>query len=119
MELKKFRVQLASNFQVVELEVEVTNLEDISLNNDIISKAVELVNDLGKSVGNDIKPSKRSSKAPASVPARKSTANTSMKVDKLPSDRQIGYAERLGLAPEEARSMSAEELWSWINANKD
>lgn len=114
MEKIKFRIQLASNFQVVEFDLEVDSINDLTLDNCVISAALDLVNDLGKNVGNDIKPQRKLRSSNSS----KNKSSTELKVDKLPSDKQIAYAERLGLAPEKARTMSSEEIWNWINNNK-
>lgn len=111
---KKFRVQLASNFQVVDFELEIESLADLTLENETINAAVELVNALGKNVGNDVKPQKKKTSDTS-----KKNAKNGRKVDKLPTDKQIAYAERLGLPSADARHMSADELWQWINQNKD
>ena len=113
MEKCKFRIQLASNFQVVEFDLEVNSVDDLTLENDVVAAALDLVNNLGKNVGNDIKPQRK----PRSL-GSSNKKSTELKVDKLPSDKQIAYAERLGLNPEDARTMSSEELWNWINQNK-
>lgn len=91
------RIQLASNFQVVELNY--NNWSEVDY--DEVSQATELVNNLGKSVINEIKtkPQPKEEFKPA-------------------SEKQIKYAIGLGLSEDKARTMSSKEVWTWIQNNK-
>ena len=106
---QKFRVQLASNFQVVDFELEVDSIDELTEENETIQQAVMLVNALGKAVGNDVKPSKN---------IKKSSKPKENQNVKRGSEGQIAYAISLGLDKEKANSLSSGELWKWINENK-
>lgn len=91
------RIQLASNFQVVELTYDNWN----TVNEDEVEAATELVNKLGKDVVNDIK------KPIESKPT-----------EKMASEKQISFACKLGLSKEKAEKMTQKELWKWLQDNK-
>jgi hypothetical protein len=94
------RIQLASNFQVVEL----TYNSWAEANLSEIEEATELVNALGQKVTNEIK-----------------TRNTPAKPKEAPnkpSQKQIDYAVSLGLSPAKAKKMTKEEIWEFINDNQ-
>jgi hypothetical protein len=86
------RIQLANNFQVVELTAE--NLNDI--NKQELKQAIELVNRLAVEVLN----------------APKKTRGGA-------SEKQINYAISLGLDRATAEGMTQKELWQYINENKE
>ena len=91
------RVQLASNFQVVELSYE----DFKSINQEEINNAIELVNKLGKEVVNEVKTKKESK------PIQKA------------SESQIKYAVSLGLDEDDAREMDRKDVWAYIQKHKD
>ena len=91
------RIQLASNFQVVELTYDSWECVDASE----VKEATDMVNELGKTVVNEIKPKK-----------------TETTEEKPASEKQIKFAMNLGLSEEKARKMASKELWSWIQKNK-
>lgn len=91
------RIQLASNFQVVELtydEWSEVNYEEVSL-------ATAMVNRLGSEVVNEIK-----------------TKKTEQPNEPMASDKQIKFAIKLGLNETKAKQMTQKELWQWIQNNK-
>jgi hypothetical protein len=101
------RIQLSSNFQVLELTY--------STFNDIIEEelndAIKLVNKLGLEVSADIK-------KPSSKKGEKASNRSSSKKGEKASDRQISYAISLGLDEDEAYDMTKEEIWAYIQRNK-
>lgn len=92
------RVQLASNYQVVELTFE--NWKEVDVIQ--INEAVKLVNKLGKEVENT--PSGRTA-------AKKPEENK-------PSEAQIAYAISLGVSERAARAMTAKGLHKAIEDAK-
>lgn len=92
------RIQLASNFQVVELSYENFNC----INEEEINAATELVNKLGREVINEVKTAKKAGK-----PIKKA------------SESQIKYAVSLGLDEDEAREMDSKEVFEYIKKHKD
>lgn len=95
------RIQLASNFQVVELTYNDWN----EVNYEEVSLATAMVNRLGSEVVNEIKSKKTDEKRLSEEP--------------MPSDKQINYAIKLGLSEIKAKNMTQKELWQWINSNKN
>ena len=95
------RIQLASNFQVVELTYD--SWEEMDIRE--VNEATELVNGLGQSVKNEIKtkPSKEEKKE---EPVEKA------------SEKQINFAVKLGLDKAKAESMNKQEVWKWIQEHK-
>ena len=98
------RIQLASNFQVVELTGETW----MDIDEELIEHAIKVVNDLGKRVVNDIK----------TAPKAKENKNEKQKKDEPASEKQINFAVKLGLDREKAESMDKHEVWKWIQDNK-
>lgn len=97
------RIQLASNFQVLELTAESV----FNIDFDELERAVEVVNELGSKVKNDIKT------------APKTTENEKRKKDELASEKQIKYAVNLGLDEKEARKMTKGQIWSYIKRTRE
>lgn len=95
------RIQLASNFQVVELTYD--SWEEMDIRE--VNEATELVNGLGQSVKNEIKtkPNKEEKKE---EPVEKA------------SEKQINFAVKLGLDKAKAESMNKQEVWKWIQEHK-
>lgn len=85
------RIQLSSNFQVVELAGEEVNPE-------AIEKAIELVNKLGKEVV----------ATPATTPKGKGKAKASNK----PTEKQIKFADELGIDVRKMTKKAAREAIS-------
>lgn len=97
------RIQLASNFQVVELTFE--NWSEIDYAE--LESATILVNKLGAEVLNETK-----SKTPKKV-------KKEIKPEDRPSESQIKYAVNCGCDEVKARTMTKRELWSFINEHKN
>lgn len=90
------RIQLASNFQVIELTYDCwDDLDDIEL-----EEATNLVNKLGKEVTNDIKKPQESKKEELATPG------------------QIKYLIGLGITEKEAKKMTKKEAWTTIQELK-
>lgn len=92
------RIQLASNFQVVELTYdcweEVDQLE--------VNEATDLVNFLGKQVQNDIKTNK----------PQKSEVED--KKEEMATEGQISFLKKLGVSESRAKEMTKKEAWTYI-----
>lgn len=93
------RIQLASNFQVIELTYD----SWAEVNEPEVEAAKVMVNLLGQTVVNDIKSSKPQPNENEVKPA---------------SEKQIKYAVQLGLDEDRAKKMNSKEVWSWIQKNK-
>lgn len=91
------RIQLASNFQVVELNYDCW--EEVDQRE--VNEATDLVNFLGKQVQNDIKTKKETTKK-----------------EELASEGQIKYLIGLGVNESEAKKMTQKEAWKYIQDNK-
>lgn len=94
------KIQLASNFQVIELTYDSWN--DVS--GEELEKATNMVNNLGQIVKNDIKTNK-----PQEV----------KKEEEMATDGQIKFLVSLGLTEKEAKKMTKKEAWQFIQKNKD
>lgn len=94
------RIQLASNFQVVELTYDCwEEVDQLEVNN-----ATDLVNFLGKQVQNDIK-TKNDKKEPEVK-------------EELASESQVKYLVGLGLDEQKAKKMTKKEAWKYIQEHK-
>lgn len=98
-ENKKVRVQLSSNFQVVELYFDSIN----EINPVDIVKATDLVNQLGKNVINEIK-----------VPNKKETKKETNTVEMI-SEKQIECLTKFGhMTVEDAKKLTKAEAQQLI-----
>ena len=92
------RIQLASNFQVIELTYD--SWEDV--NTDELADAINLANDLGSKIKNDIKTNK---------PVEK-------KEEEMVTEGQLKMLKHLGVSEKEAKMMTKKEAWHYIQDNK-
>ena len=96
------RIQLASNFQVVELTF--NSLKDGDFDAEEMNKAIAIVNDLGKRVINDIKTAPKAT--------TKANKNKNEKDDEKATPGQIKYLkEKFGI---DASEMSKKEAWTTL-----
>lgn len=102
------RIQLASNFQVVEL----TGESWMDIDEEDLEHAVKIVNDLGKKVINDIKTAQKTTTKENSKKGEK------RKKDEPASEKQVKFAVSLGLEEEKARNMTKGQIWSFISRTK-
>lgn len=99
--MTNYRIQLASNFQVVEFNLELADTEKLEIEDVRISEAVELVNKLGQVVENTIKSKDN---------------NIKMTTAKMASPKQIELMKKLKIknpesyTMEEARSLIKERM---------
>ena len=91
------RIQLASNFQVVELTYD--SWKDVDDNE--VEEATALVNLLGNEVVNEIK-----------------TKKPDEKKEEMATEGQIKFLEKLGVKEEKAKKMTKKEAWQYIQDNK-
>jgi Holliday junction resolvasome RuvABC DNA-binding subunit len=92
------RIQLASNFQVVEL-----TYDDWSeVNYHEVSLATEMVNRLGGEVVNDIKSNKKEEQ----------------KNEEMATEGQIKFLKSLGVNEDDAKKMTKKEAWKYLKDNK-
>lgn len=94
----KYRIQLASNYQVVELEVENANVDSPE-----IQDAINLVNYLGATVQADNKGKK---------PGKKTVAP-----ENRASDKQLRVLDAMGIDYDE--NITRQEAWKLIDKNKN
>jgi hypothetical protein len=93
------RIQLASNFQVVEL-----TYDDWSeVNYQEVADATTMVNRLGSEVVNDIKTNKVDSKKPE---------------EEMATPGQIKYLVSLGVSEDVAKKMTKKSAWKYLQENK-
>ena len=88
------RIQLASNFQVIELTYENWG----SVDTDELNDATNLVNELGSKVKNDIKT------APKTQEGKKEV--------EMATEGQIKFLVKLGIPEEFAKTMTKKEAWT-------
>lgn len=97
--MKSYRIQLASNYQVVEFNLEIENDEVLTADHSDVASAIDFVNALGKLVE---QPSKATvAKKPVEKkPAPKADAATK---------GQIEYLVALGMDESDAKKLSKKE----------
>ena len=88
--MTNYRIQLASNFQVVEFNLEIEDDSYLSMEDERIIDAVNVVNKLGEVVINTIK-----SKEP-----------TKITTEKMASEKQIALMKKLKIENPESRTMN-------------
>lgn len=93
------RIQLASNFQVVELTYDDWSEVDY----EEVEEATEMVNRLGSEVVNEIKTNKTKEN----------------KNEEMATEGQIKFLKSLGVSEDKAKKMTKKEAWSYLNENKD
>lgn len=93
------RIQLASNFQVVELTYDSWSEVDEAE----VKQATEMVNELGQTVVNEIK-----SKKP----------EVNKVAEEMVTPGQIKFLLGLGVTEKEAKKMTKKEAWQYIQDNK-
>lgn len=98
-----YRIQLASNFQVVEFNLNLEDDELFTVQDNRISEAVEVVNQLGKMVENSIKTKEQ----------------PKVKAEEMASEAQIKFLKGLGMNETEARKMTKKEAWNFIQKAKE
>lgn len=91
------RIQLASNFQVIELTYD--NWAAIDPNE--IIEAQQLVNEFGQNVHNDIK-----------------TNKTNSEKEEMATEGQIKFLTKLGVKESVAKGMTKKQAWQYIQDNK-
>ena len=91
------RIQLSSNFQVVELTGETW----MDIDEELIEHAIKTVNRLGKRVINDIK----------TAPKATTKANKNENGEEKATPGQIKYLEKFGV---DASEMSKKEAWETL-----
>ena len=104
-----YRIQLASNFQVVEFNLDIKDYETLTVEDTRIAEAITLVNKLGKMVENTIK-------------TKEAKANekkeTEVKVEEMASEGQIKWLKNLGISEADAKKMTKKEAWQKIQDSK-
>lgn len=91
------RIQLASNFQVVELTYDCwEEVDQVEVN-----EATELVNFLGKQVINEIK-----------------TKSENKPKEEMATEGQIKFLKSLGVDESAAKKMTKKEAWKYLQENK-
>ena len=95
--MKSYRIQLASNYQVVEFNLEIENDEVLTADNPNVASAIDFVNALGKLVE---QPSKATV---AKKPVEKKPA-----IDAA-TKGQIEYLVALGMDESDAKKLSKKE----------
>lgn len=93
------RIQLASNFQVVELTYD--SMSDVNYQE--VADATTMVNRLGSEVVNDIKTNKSESKK---------------QEEELATPGQIKYLVSLGVSEEVAKKMTKKGAWKYLQERK-
>ena len=88
------RIQLASNFQVIELTYD----NWASVDTDELNDATNLVNELGSKVKNDIKTAPKTQESNKEV--------------KMATEGQIKFLVKLGIPEEFAKTMTKKEAWT-------
>lgn len=90
------RIQLASNFQVVELTYD--SWKDVDYQE--VADATTMVNRLGSEVVNEIKTNKKTND------------------EEMATEGQISFLKKLGVSESKAKKMTKKEAWQYIQDNK-
>lgn len=104
-----YRIQLASNFQVVEFNLDIKDYETLTVEDSRIAEAITLVNKLGKMVENTIK---------TKEPKANEKKETEVKVEEMASEGQIKWLKNLGISEADAKKMTKKEAWQKIQDSK-
>ena len=91
------RIQLASNFQVIELTYDSWD----SIDPNEIIEAQQLVNEFGQNVKNDIK-----------------TKTKESEKEEMATEGQIQFLCKLGMKESVAKTMTKKQAWQYIQDNK-
>lgn len=104
--MKNYRIQLASNYQVVEFNLVLDDDEQPSIEHPDVSNAIEFINEIGKLVD---QPSKGNvaKKPAAKKPAAQRGRGTSK--EEMASERQLDYLEGLGYDGEDGWELTKEQ----------
>ena len=104
-EVKKtnYRIQLASNFQVVEFNLEIDDDEVLTIDDERVLDAVNLVNKLGEVVVNTIKKKDEPTTQTAKI----------QKVEEMASAGQIKFLKKFGI---DGSKMTKQEAWQKLQA---
>ena len=94
--MTNYRIQLASNFQVIEFNLEIEDDEILSIDDERISDAVNVVNKLGEVVINTIK---------------NKDSKTTVKTEEMATEKQIALMKKLKVPnPEQYTKQRAREI---------
>lgn len=94
--MTNYRIQLASNFQVVEFNLEIDDDEILSIDDERISDAVNVVNKLGEVVINTIKSKDN---------------KTTVTTEEMATEKQIALMKKLKVSnPEQYTKQRAREI---------
>lgn len=106
-----YRIQLASNFQVVEFNLEINDDEVLTIDDERVLDAVNLVNKLGEVVVNTIKKKDE--------PQQQEKVKV-QKVEEMASAGQIKFLKKFGI---DGSKMTKQEAWQTLqkltNTDKD
>lgn len=114
--MKNYRIQLASNYQVIEFNLQIEDEERISIDHPEIEDAIELVNALGRRVEQAAK-SPASKKAPKEEVKKK--APPSRNKDDLATENQIDYLLSLGYDGDDIYELTKKEANERIRKWRD
>lgn len=104
--MKNYRIQLASNYQVIEFNLVLSDEEQPSVDHPDVESAVEFINELGKMVD---QPSKGNTQKKPS--ARKPQAQRGQRSSKeeMASESQLDFLEGLGYQGEDGWELTKEQ----------
>lgn len=103
--MKNYRIQLASNYQVIEFNLQLEEEESLSIDHPEVESAIEFVNELGRRV-------EQAAKSPAAKKApkpEKKKAPLNKKKDDLATESQIEYLLSLGYDGDDIYELSKKE----------
>lgn len=103
--MKNYRLQLASNYQVLEFNLCLDDEDVLSADHPDVVEAVEFINSIGKIIEQDTKVSK--AKKTSSRPGRKKTSSQGS--GEMASERQLDFLEGLGYDGEDGWDLTKEQ----------
>ena len=105
--MKNYRIQLASNYQVIEFSIELEEEAVLTVDHPEVASAIEFINEVGKLVEQHVKNPARA-KAQAKPQSQRKSSSTNGKVE-MASERQLDFLEGLGYDGEDGWELTKEE----------
>ena len=107
--MRNYRIQLASNYQVVEFNLELDDEEILELEHPTVASAISFINALGEAVINNARPATKATKEKPEVKKQEMATEGQVKV----LVGKYGYSEK------EAKKFTKQEAWKKLKELKE
>lgn len=106
--MRNYRIQLASNYQVVEFNLELDDEEILELEHPTVASAISFINALGEAVINNARP------------APKAKEKTEVKKQEMATEGQVKVlVGKYGYSEKEAKKFTKQEAWKKLKELKE